>query len=210
VGGADGAKQLIRKPIDFTLRLTALLARPTFHLIRFHGTRIANVMLLAGLVPHGPSPQTRAATETCQCCATPSTRLVCCRVLSALTATLGPRVSLQGRLAPTVLRETSRPRLEAVPSAVEWPVTGRGDQSRGRLANGRFPPAPSLNSWNRPTAVSLSRPSSGRASRRAATRSAASGNSLASRARLSPRLAPIRRAWHYRVLRHASSSHGRQ
>ena len=56
----DGTTHLVMSPLEFMLRLAALVPRPRLHLIRFHGVLTPNAKLRALVVlqevPHEPEP----------------------------------------------------------------------------------------------------------------------------------------------------------
>lgn len=59
----DGTTHLVMSPLEFMLRLAALVPRPRLHLIRFHGVLAPTAKLRSRVVPQGPPAQAQPATE---------------------------------------------------------------------------------------------------------------------------------------------------
>jgi hypothetical protein len=72
----DGTTHLVLSPLEFMLRLAALMPRPRLHLIRYHGVLAPNATLRAQVVPRG--------------------RLGCCRAFGSCPAATCQRFQFQG------------------------------------------------------------------------------------------------------------------
>jgi Putative transposase len=59
----DGTTHIVMEPLEFMVRLVALVPRPRLHLIRFHGRAGANAKLRSKIVPVPAERATEPATD---------------------------------------------------------------------------------------------------------------------------------------------------
>ena len=58
----DGTSAVLLAPLDFIARLAALIPRPRFHMVRYHGVLAARAKVRAEVVP-GPAPEVEQPTQ---------------------------------------------------------------------------------------------------------------------------------------------------
>ena len=77
----DGTTHIVMSPLEFMQRLAALVPRPRFNLIRFHGVLAPNAKLRAEITPGGPVTVSNTADDLDPVSHSPAARMSWARLL---------------------------------------------------------------------------------------------------------------------------------